>query len=57
MISKIGVPIEGFSAFSRKVAAEGAVLLKNNHQTLPCEWTHRAASYISSCQFDWYKWD
>ncbi|SFO84821.1 beta-glucosidase [Halolactibacillus alkaliphilus] len=57
MISKIGVPIEGFSAFSRKVAAEGAVLLKNNHQTLPCEWTHRVASYISSCQFDWYKWD
>ncbi|WP_238650588.1 glycoside hydrolase family 3 C-terminal domain-containing protein [Paenibacillus piscarius] len=32
---KIGVPLEGFAEFSRKVAAEGAVLLKNEGQVLP----------------------
>ncbi|MDG0811393.1 glycoside hydrolase family 3 protein [Cohnella rhizosphaerae] len=33
--SMIGVPLEGFAAFSRNVAAEGAVLLKNERETLP----------------------
>lgn len=33
--NKIGVPLEGFSEFSRKVAAEGAVLLRNEEQVLP----------------------
>lgn len=32
---KIGVPLEGFAEFSRTVAAEGAVLLKNEGQVLP----------------------
>nr|WP_154984862.1 glycoside hydrolase family 3 C-terminal domain-containing protein [Paenibacillus xylanexedens] len=31
----IGVPLEGFAEFSRTVAAEGAVLLKNEGQVLP----------------------
>lgn len=31
----VGVPLEGFAEFSRTVAAEGAVLLKNEHQVLP----------------------
>jgi beta-glucosidase len=31
----VGVPLEGFAEFSRTVAAEGAVLLKNDHQVLP----------------------
>lgn len=31
----IGVPLEGFAEFSRVVAAEGAVLLKNEGQVLP----------------------
>ncbi|WP_091500418.1 glycoside hydrolase family 3 protein [Amphibacillus marinus] len=31
----IGVPLEGFAEFSRKVAADGAVLLKNDKQVLP----------------------
>ena len=31
----VGVPLEGFAEFSRKVAAEGAVLLKNDNQVLP----------------------
>lgn len=32
---KLGVPLEGFAEFSRTVAAEGAVLLKNDLQALP----------------------
>ncbi|RKP49924.1 beta-glucosidase [Cohnella endophytica] len=31
----IGVPLEGFADFSRTVASEGAVLLKNDDQVLP----------------------
>mgnify|MGYP000695551452 CR=1 FL=1 len=31
----LGVPLEGFAEFSRIVAAEGAVLLKNDRQVLP----------------------
>ncbi|ASA25167.1 glycoside hydrolase family 3 C-terminal domain-containing protein [Paenibacillus donghaensis] len=30
-----GIPLAGFAEFSRTVAAEGAVLLKNDHQVLP----------------------
>lgn len=33
--NKIGVPLEGFAEFSRKVAAEGVVLLRNEAQILP----------------------
>ena len=32
---KIGIPLQGFAEFSRKVAAEGAVLIKNEEQNLP----------------------
>lgn len=33
----LGVPLEGFAEFSRKVAAEGAVLLKNEGSVLPIQ--------------------
>jgi beta-glucosidase len=32
---KFGIPLKGFADFSRKVAADGAVLLKNEGQVLP----------------------
>jgi len=32
---KLGIPLKGFAEFSRKVAAEGAVLLKNTGNVLP----------------------
>jgi beta-glucosidase len=32
---KIGIPLEGFAEYTRKVAAEGAVLLKNEGMVLP----------------------
>lgn len=35
MTQSLGVPLEGFAEFSRTVAAEGAVLLKNDRQVLP----------------------
>ncbi|WP_313636839.1 glycoside hydrolase family 3 C-terminal domain-containing protein [Paenibacillus sp.] len=31
----VGIPLEGFAEFSRTVAAEGAVLVKNDNQALP----------------------
>lgn len=34
-IETIGIPLEGFAEFSRKAAAEGAVLIKNEGQVLP----------------------
>ena len=34
-MSTIGVPLEGFGAYCRAAAAEGAVLLKNEGHMLP----------------------
>ncbi|MBU9723366.1 MULTISPECIES: glycoside hydrolase family 3 C-terminal domain-containing protein [Bacillaceae] len=36
-MNQIGIPLEGFAEFSRKVAAEGAVLLKNEKEVLPLQ--------------------
>jgi len=51
---KLGVPLEGFAEFSRKVAAEGAVLLRNEGQVLPI---HRkeSVSVFGRTQVNYYR--
>ncbi len=53
-MSNIGVPIEGFSDFSRQVAAEGAVLLKNDYHTLPLKSAEKVAVF-GRVQYDYYR--
>ncbi len=50
----IGVPLEGFADFSRKVAAEGAVLLKNDNQVLPLRDGDRV-SIFGRIQINYYR--
>lgn len=50
----IGVPLEGFAEFSRQVAADGAVLLKNDHATLPLQQSERV-SVFGRVQSDYYR--
>ncbi|WP_046228447.1 glycoside hydrolase family 3 C-terminal domain-containing protein [Paenibacillus dauci] len=52
--SQIGVPLEGFAEFSRKVAAEGAVLLQNNNQVLPIQ-KNESVSIFGRVQVDYYR--
>ncbi|WP_017472960.1 glycoside hydrolase family 3 protein [Amphibacillus jilinensis] len=55
MVNKyLGIPLEGFAHFSRKVAADGAVLLKNENQTLPIENNERVAVF-GRVQKDYYR--
>lgn len=52
--NKIGIPLEGFAEFSRKVAAEGAVLLRNEAQVLPI--THQdKISIFGRTQINYYR--
>ena len=46
--------LEGFAEFSREVAAEGAVLLKNHHHTLPIRQDERVAVF-GRIQNSYYK--
>jgi len=46
--------IEGFAEFSRKVAAEGMVLLKNECHTLPVK-SNEVISIFGRCQIDYYR--
>lgn len=46
--------LEGFAQFGRKVAAEGAVLLKNEHSTLPIQQGERVAVF-GRIQNSYYK--
>lgn len=50
----IGVPLEGFAEFSRKVAAEGAVLLKNEGQVLPIQVSENV-SVFGRTQVNYYR--
>jgi beta-glucosidase len=49
-----GIPLEGFAAFSRKVAAEGAVLLKNDGQVLPIQ-TGENVAVFGRTQVNYYR--
>ncbi|WP_336775865.1 glycoside hydrolase family 3 C-terminal domain-containing protein [Paenibacillus sp. MMO-58] len=49
-----GIPLEGFAAFSRKVAAEGAVLLKNDGQVLPVR-TGESVAIFGRTQVNYYR--
>lgn len=51
---KIGIPLEGLAELSRIVAAEGAVLLKNNEQTLPFV-EGDSISVFGRCQKEYYR--
>ncbi|MNX08818.1 Thermostable beta-glucosidase B [compost metagenome] len=51
---KIGVPLEGFAEFSRKTAAEGAVLLKNDDQVLPIQ-ESESVSIFGRTQVNYYR--
>ena len=51
---KYGVPLPGFAEFSRKVAAEGAVLLKNDGQVLPLRPGDNVAVF-GRCQINYYR--
>lgn len=52
--SKIGVPLEGLADLSRKAAAEGAVLLRNENEALPLTPSDHV-SVFGRCQIDYYR--
>ena len=49
-----GIPLEGFAAFSRKAAAEGAVLLKNEGQVLPIK-AGESVAIFGRTQVNYYR--
>ncbi len=49
-----GIPLEGFAEFSRKVAAEGAVLLRNEGQVLPIRQGEKV-SIFGRTQINYYR--
>lgn len=50
----IGIPLEGFAEFARIVAAEGAVLLKNEADILPCTQGENV-SVFGRTQIEYYR--
>lgn len=51
---KIGIPLEGFAELCRSAAAQGAVLLKNEEETLPVTNGERVAVF-GRIQKDYYR--
>lgn len=51
---KLGIPLEGFAAFSRKVAAQGAVLIKNDNKVLPIM-NGESVSVFGRTQINYYR--
>ena len=51
---KVGIPLKGFAEFSRKVAAEGAVLIKNEGQNLPIR-EGESISIFGRTQINYYR--
>ncbi|OON97348.1 MAG: beta-glucosidase [Candidatus Epulonipiscioides saccharophilum] len=51
---KIGVPLNGFAKFARKVAADGFTLLKNRTNFLPLIQGEKIAIF-GRCQIDYYR--
>lgn len=49
-----GIPLEGFAEFSRKVASDGAVLLKNEGQVLPLK-DKECVSIFGRTQINYYR--
>ncbi|RIX60087.1 beta-glucosidase [Paenibacillus nanensis] len=49
-----GIPLQGFAEFSRKAAAEGAVLLKNDGQVLPIR-PNESVSIFGRTQVNYYR--
>ncbi|MCA1296569.1 glycoside hydrolase family 3 C-terminal domain-containing protein [Paenibacillus sp. alder61] len=51
---KLGITLKGFAEFSRKVAADGAVLLKNDDQVLPVQ-KGESVSIFGRIQVNYYR--
>ncbi|MBQ7358533.1 MAG: glycoside hydrolase family 3 C-terminal domain-containing protein [Lachnospiraceae bacterium] len=51
---KIGVPMEGLAELGRLVASQGAVLLKNEKETLPIQKGEKVAIF-GRCQIEYYR--
>lgn len=52
--TKLGIPLEGLAEFSRKAAAEGAVLLENRKEVLPLTESDNVAVF-GRCQIEYYR--
>lgn len=54
MKEKLGIPLEGFADFSKSVAAQGIVLLKNEGAVLPLK-KEEKVSIFGRCQIEYYR--
>ena len=51
---KLGIPLPELAGYCRKAAAEGAVLIKNEEQTLPLKKGEKI-SVFGRCQIEYYR--